>query len=488
MSQLHLVCRVSGRRFSALSRPERYPVTEWKAGLLACFGVNAYVDAEGVHPPSVCHLCLMVMRRWQEAATAGRPFTARGGCGSPRDWEPHRRSGCKFCEQRSARGRPAGSRKRRRSGSDIPETAPGRKLLCATPNDLGKEMGVVCADEEEASAHDLPVEGEPIFPVQIDESAAHSEENNGISSNSVGASLSNNQEPNKSLEQLMAFASPKYAAGLELSSERVTMPLPPLECPVCRCVADGAVFLQCCQQHCCTNCIFIWLRVKLECPRCRRPLDVSDLSPPTTLFLRLLPCVTLACDFAEQGCPASVPLTSLRAHVARCNYRLSEKSGLPLITGETKVKVLANLPADTTFTHDMEVAMSSLIKLKECHSGVQGRIEVYTGGRRKIWHSVRQGNVPSNAASEKTLRQRTQELLTLRTEISGGKKGAQAQLSHELSCVNKVDRDAILTDLGMAPGSLSTEQALVMKADLRLPWSKLGKLMQWLNEVEEGGF
>ena len=34
--------------------------------------------------------------------------------------------------------------------------------------------------------------------------------------------------------------------------------------------------------------------------------------------------------------------------------------------------------------------------------------------------------------------------------------------------------------MGLAPGHLSAEQALAMKADLRLPWAKLRKLMRWL--------
>ena len=129
-AQLQLVCRVSGRRFSSLARPEHFPVTEWKDGLLACFGVNVFMDAEGVHPCSVCSLCVMVMRRWREAIAAERTFTPRSGCGQSIDWEPHKRSHCTFCQRRSTRGRPAGTKKRRRScGVDSVEP-PQSKLLC----------------------------------------------------------------------------------------------------------------------------------------------------------------------------------------------------------------------------------------------------------------------------------------------------------------------------------------------------------------------
>ena len=436
-AQLQLVCRVSGRRFSSLARPEHFPVTEWKDGLLACFGVNVFMDAEGVHPCSVCSLCVMVMRRWREAIAAGRTFTPRGGCGQSIDWEPHKRSHCTFCQRRSTRGRPAGTKKRRRSSGVDSVEPPQSKLLCNPRADA--------VPPESSTDQDLEV-------------TAH---------------------VNMSLTDLKTNANAKLGAELELSHDRFTLPLPPLECPICKCVADRAVRSPCCEQHFCVECVFMWLTGKLECPHCHAPLNAADLTKPTALFSRLLPYLTLTCDYAEQGCTASVPLTNLRAHVARCPHKDAAESVL-MITGETKLNVVTNLPVNTPFTRDMEVALSSLMTLKNAQSGGQGRVELFTGGRRKVWHSVREGSVPSDQASQRTIRERTRTMAGIRCAVSGGERGAQAQMSHELQCLNKIERDSLLESMGLAPGHLSAEQALAMKADLRLPWAKLRKLMRWL--------
>ena len=104
------MCRFWGRKFSSLSRPTQYPVSQFILELRALFNVHVQNDIEGVHPPAICHICRSVVSRYQEAIATGRPFVPRGGgCGDLQEWAPHSRLNCLFCarlDEDRYKGRP----------------------------------------------------------------------------------------------------------------------------------------------------------------------------------------------------------------------------------------------------------------------------------------------------------------------------------------------------------------------------------------------
>ena len=66
--KLRLVCRESAIRFSQLGSGSTAKVSELSGeAFLACFGIDVSKDKAEVHPPSVCHRCAKVIRRYEAA-------------------------------------------------------------------------------------------------------------------------------------------------------------------------------------------------------------------------------------------------------------------------------------------------------------------------------------------------------------------------------------------------------------------------------------
>ena len=109
------ICRVGGKKLTKSSRCNGYPARDFAGQLQGCLGISVD-DDQGVHPPSICTICHRLLRRYQAAVDAGRPYAYGGvGCGQPRQWIPHSRTCCRVCsqlEQDSVGGRPK-KRKRR---------------------------------------------------------------------------------------------------------------------------------------------------------------------------------------------------------------------------------------------------------------------------------------------------------------------------------------------------------------------------------------
>ena len=76
-------------------------------------------------------------------------------------------------------------------------------------------------------------------------------------------------------------------------------------------------------------------------------------------------------------------------------------------------------------------------------------------------------------ATRKTTRSRTREVGDHRHLVSGGSD--TCQLQDEVKACTPTEREAILSDLaqGGHKVAIPSDQALAMKADLNIPWSKL---------------
>ena len=78
--------------------------------------------------------------------------------------------------------------------------------------------------------------------------------------------------------------------------------------------------------------------------------------------------------------------------------------------------------------------------------------------------------VTSSNASARTLKRCTETIGRVRSVISGG--DYKSQLASKVKSLSKVEREELLQDAQLHV-VISTEQALVMKADLEIPWNKL---------------
>ena len=130
VQELQLVCRRSGIRFSQLGSGSPVRISELsREAILAYFSIDISQDSKEVHPPSLCHRCAKVIRRYEAARQDLRFFEHSGGGCSDRciEWLPHKRTGCTFCasSHRSSVGRPP---KRRKSSAVLPPPATSEPL------------------------------------------------------------------------------------------------------------------------------------------------------------------------------------------------------------------------------------------------------------------------------------------------------------------------------------------------------------------------
>ena len=113
-----------------------------------------------------------------------------------------------------------------------------------------------------------------------------------------------------------------------------------------------------------------------------------------------------------------------------------------------------------------------------------GRLEFKTSEDRRGHSIVLQltptAVVPSTDASASTLKRRASEMIRQAESISGGSDGARVQLIAGLKKLSATAQETLLQEAGLRSSSPAAGTALAIKADLRLPWSQLRKLRQWL--------
>ena len=90
-----------------------------------------------------------------------------------------------------------------------------------------------------------------------------------------------------------------------------------------------------------------------------------------------------------------------------------------------------------------------------------------------MFMKITKPRVDSSQACKKTTRERTRQIGDHRHFVSGGSDSCQLQ--DEVKACTPAEREMILSCLqdGGLSVAIPTEQALSMKADLNIPWSKL---------------
>ena len=125
------------------------------------------------------------------------------------------------------------------------------------------------------------------------------------------------------MDSVRAIASCMHKASAELTKERFIDEHALEKCTVCNNVIDNVVEAACCQELFCVDCICTWLASSSQCPVCAAPMRASELKQPGRVLARIIGNWSVRCDFhmqSLQGCPAVVPLRSLKEHVATCSF------------------------------------------------------------------------------------------------------------------------------------------------------------------------
>ena len=88
---------------------------------------------------------------------------------------------------------------------------------------------------------------------------------------------------------------------------------------------------------------------------------------------------------------------------------------------------------------------------------------------------MRSPRTPSSKASARTVRERTRKIGDLRATVSGG--DTTLQLSREIHQQSPDECKQLLDELLAMPGTfkvqVSAHEALAVKSDLQIPWTKL---------------
>ena len=241
---LSKVCRVGGRKFSALSRSTAYPVIDFADELRKCFGISVENDVRGVHPPSICVVCRQVVLRFHEAVAAGRQgYAVRGGgCGTPVEWVPHSRTNCIFCcmlDEHRCGGRP---KKKRRLPPTRPEALKSKEEeLDHASREIVSEIAMDVADDhvsQQKDVQDTLLEKQQPFCKML--------------SNKVNPNDNAKPGTDCTLVELLHSATPDYrpSEASVLSIDRMPHSFLDLLCAVCQLLINQAVETPCCHQLC----------------------------------------------------------------------------------------------------------------------------------------------------------------------------------------------------------------------------------------------
>ena len=253
----------------------------------------------------------------------------------------------------------------------------------------------------------------------------------------------------------------------------------------------------CCNDPSCAECISEWLSTNNTCKSCSSAdMAASSMRTPSISLTRLVSSQSIHCDFHEPlllGCPEVVPLHDLQRHVNMCPFNPAETPSCSTARSPppSTTPIRSRRPSSTV----AEVLSASPSKLKGnvatnltarlvTARAEGGRLEVKTGeggrGKPQVYQLTPECSVPSTDASASTLKRRAAELTRIAESVCGGSDGARVQMIAGLKRLSSAAQEELLQEAGLKCSSPSPGTALAIKADLRLPWSQLRKLRQWL--------
>ena len=440
-SLLQEVCRVGGRKFSCFKQSTRYSVEKYSDLLKSVHGIDISKDCPDIHPPYICILCERALKRASRKADH-----CGGGCGPVTKWEPHHRTNCSVCASQKKRGASAHHAK--------PKTALRGAALLTAPSHQSDDGSPAHAAGSSVSGLDI------------------------------------------SAECIQSRAARQHRAILPLDRDRFLDRNAVQICIICKNAADGILETACCNELSCAECISEWLSTNNTCKSCSADMAASSMRTPSISLVRVVSSQSIHCDFHEpslRGCPEVVPLHDLQRHVNMCPFNPAEtpscstaRSPPPSTTpirsvrpSSTVAEVLSASPSKLKGN----VATNLTARLVTARAE-GGRLEVKTGeggrGKPQVYQLTPECSVPSTDASASTLKRRAAELTRIAESVCGGSDGARVQMIAGLKRLSSAAQEELLQEAGLKCSSPSPGTALAIKADLRLPWSQLRKLRQWL--------
>ena len=167
-----------------------------------------------------------------------------------------------------------------------------------------------------------------------------------------------------------------------------------------------------------------WLAEHSTCPTCTKKM-------PHPIVREIIANSTIHCDnyaAALQGCPVTVPLATLRSHVAECPYQQNnEATGLVIRTvrpSSTAAEILLASPSKLR-GNVADKLVGHLVQAK----AKDGKLVVQASsrGRPQVYTRTTSSTVPSDCASRSTDRRRSSELRDVQLVMCGGEKGVRSQ-------------------------------------------------------------
>ena len=447
---LQEVCRVGGKKFSSCTQSTQYSVEIYKSELMSVHKIDISKDDPEVHPQYICILCERALKRTRTHAK----FSG-GGCSPVVDWQPHNRINCSFCANHTtkARGRPVRAKPNPtlRGSCDVSSTLALSTSQATSPTCTTSQATVTAPESTNIAPPQASMVG---MDIQAD--------------------------------QVLAQACGVQRAGIELKAERFIDQHVAEICKLCENVVDNAIEAACCEELFCGNCICTWLSKHNTCPVCDKEMIASQLCRPGRVLCRVLSNRSIRCDFykpALDGCPMVVPIQHLQNHVKECAFNPDEPAKQQPIRAVRPSSTVAEVTTASPSKLQGNVAGSLIARLVSARAQ-DGKLEVKMGEERRghpqIFHLAPSSIVPSTEASASTLKRRASELTRIAENVCGGSDGARVQLTAGLKKLSSAAQEHLLEEAGLRCSTPSPGTALAIKADLRLPWSQLRKLRQWL--------
>ncbi|KAI8907102.1 hypothetical protein DFJ77DRAFT_476705 [Powellomyces hirtus] len=130
-------------------------------------------------------------------------------------------------------------------------------------------------------------------------------------------------------------------------------------CPLCADVCERAVRLSCCENVCCSSCIWRWLAHRKSCPFCRSRFAPENVSPANDVQ-EVIDRLTVKCK--EPGCDWEGMRSHLKEHVkAECHGTLGDNKP------PNALKQVTMAPEPPTTTHTKQRPMSVVRRRSSDH-------------------------------------------------------------------------------------------------------------------------
>ncbi|XP_070575345.1 uncharacterized protein [Ptychodera flava] len=254
-------------------------------------------------------------------------------------------------------------------------------------------------------------------------------------------------------------------------------------CPICKEVLDGPVQIVCGHIYC-SECLREWVSASTTVSRC--PICRFGITSPTCIIRCAIPFNTCLGEkyMTCPTCQDTLQLCQLKSH--KCSDVNTAEASKPTTPSETEnaVSVLLRPGVTLSTIPGFEDLATKCLKEKvDCTPNSQSGAPVRfkTGGPPIYMQRITKPRKDSASVTPRTKLNRSKVICQLRNQVSGGNSGLCEQFSRDIKTLDKTERAAVLSNLGLLP-DMKAGDGLSMKVDMRLTWYQFRKLKQWLRK------